>query len=259
MNFRVASLLAVLLLGCSKTQMTARPDDAAKGGKGSPQLTFQKDIQPLLQEYCFSCHGEGKKKGDLALDIYKDEKAILADRKVWEKVLHNVVTREMPPEKKKQPSQSERDLLAEWIKSEIFQCDCNHPDPGRVTLHRLNRTEYNSTIRDLVGVNFQPADDFPQDDVGYGFDNIGDVLSYSWFSSMMGSHFYPDGLRCNGLNMTGKKVRDFLTVLIGNQAHGYLRMCPGRQHSLGPLACIAAPNPIDIKCRPDACALNGGS
>ncbi len=177
MNFRVVSLLAVLLLGCSKTQMSARPDDALKGGKGSPQVTFQKNIQPLLQEYCFSCHGEGKKKGDLALDIYKDEKSILADRKVWEKVLHNVVMREMPPEKKKQPSQAERDLLAEWIKSEIFQCDCNHPDPGRVTLHRLNRTEYNSTIRDLVGVNFQPADDFPQDDVGYGFDNIGDVLS----------------------------------------------------------------------------------
>src|SRR5207248_9958495 len=50
-------------------------------------------------------------------------------------------------------------------------------NPGRVTLHRLNRAEYNNTIRDLVGVSFQPADDLPSDDVGYGFDNIGDVLS----------------------------------------------------------------------------------
>ncbi len=51
------------------------------------------------------------------------------------------------------------------------------PDPGRVTLRRLNRVEYNNTIRDLFGVDFRPADDFPSDDVGYGFDNIGDVLS----------------------------------------------------------------------------------
>jgi hypothetical protein len=50
-------------------------------------------------------------------------------------------------------------------------------DPGRVTLRRLNRAEYNNTIRDLLGVDFQPAKDFPADDVGYGFDNIGDVLS----------------------------------------------------------------------------------
>src|SRR5436309_1484037 len=50
-------------------------------------------------------------------------------------------------------------------------------DPGRVTLRRLNRAEYNNTVRDLCGIDFTPADDFPSDDVGYGFDNIGDVLS----------------------------------------------------------------------------------
>ena len=53
------------------------------------------------------------------------------------------------------------------------------PDPGRVTAHRLNRAEYNNTVRDLLGIRFRPADDFPQDDSGYGFDNIGDVLSLS--------------------------------------------------------------------------------
>src|SRR5262245_10012849 len=58
-------------------------------------------------------------------------------------------------------------------------CDCDHPDPGRVTIRRLNRAEYNNTIRDLVGIDFHPADDFPADDSGYGFDNIGDVLSLS--------------------------------------------------------------------------------
>src|SRR5262249_27970295 len=52
-------------------------------------------------------------------------------------------------------------------------------DPGRVTIRRLNRNEYNNTIRDLLGVKFKPAEDFPTDDVGYGFDNIGDVLAMS--------------------------------------------------------------------------------
>ncbi len=68
--------------------------------------------------------------------------------------------------------------LSRWIKSSQTLVDCGRTfDPGRVTIRRLNRLEYNNTIRDLVGVDFHPADDFPSDDVGYGFDNIGDVLS----------------------------------------------------------------------------------
>lgn len=140
-------------------------------------FTFGHDVAPLLNEYCFGCHGNGKKKGDLALDVYKDESAVLHDRKTWEKVMHHLQSGEMPPENKPQPTREQRDRLVSWIDSTIFKVDCDHPDPGRVTLRRLNRVEYNNTIRDLVGVNFQPADDFPADDSGYGFDNIGDVLS----------------------------------------------------------------------------------
>jgi hypothetical protein len=83
----------------------------------------------------------------------------------------------MPPDDKPQPTQAERDLLSEWIDAVVNDCDCENPDPGRVTIRRLNREEYNNTIRDLVGVDFEPAADFPADDSGYGFDNIGDVLS----------------------------------------------------------------------------------
>jgi hypothetical protein len=74
---------------------------------------------------------------------------------------------------------AQREILTNWVTATFFACDCNHPDPGRVTIRRLNRAEYNNTIRDLVGVDFQPASDFPADDSGYGFDNIGDVLSLS--------------------------------------------------------------------------------
>ena len=70
--------------------------------------------------------------------------------------------------------------VTEWIGNALTHCDCSGPrDPGRVAIHRLNRAEYNNTIRDLLAVDFHPADDFPADDTGYGFDNIADVLSMS--------------------------------------------------------------------------------
>ena len=95
------------------------------------------------------------------------------------KVKEFVEAGEMPPENHKiKPSQAEIDQLAGWIDGTLAKVNCQLPaDPGRVTIRRLNRTEYNNTIRDLLGIDFHPADDFPSDDVGYGFDNIGDVLT----------------------------------------------------------------------------------
>ncbi|HEY0456250.1 MAG TPA: DUF1592 domain-containing protein, partial [Verrucomicrobiae bacterium] len=171
-RFVASALLSLAFCGGS---LALSPQFEKKNTKNS----WEKDIQPLLSEYCYSCHGGGKKKGDLALDVYTNAMLVVQDRKTWEKVLDNVSKHVMPPEHKKQPSNHDRDRLTKWILSEVFQCDCSKPDPGRVTIRRLNRTEYNNTIRDLTGIDFEPAEDFPQDDTGYGFDNIGDVLSLS--------------------------------------------------------------------------------
>ena len=138
---------------------------------------FAKEVKPLLDTYCFKCHGNGKKKGGLALDGYKSIEAALDDHKAWAAVLENLRIGDMPPDDEKQPTLAEREKIMEWIDKAVFAVDPANPDPGRVTIRRLNRAEYNNTIRDLVGVDFQPADDFPADDSGYGFDNIGDVLS----------------------------------------------------------------------------------
>src|SRR3989454_6078250 len=175
MTPRAAILLCLLTLGF---QIADAPARAGTGRNGPPggDAAFQTGVKPLLGKYCFGCHGE-KKKGDLDLRVYTDEASVLRDRKTFAKVVKNLQAHEMPPEKKPQPTPAERELITAWIESEIFKCDCDHPDPGRVTIRRLNRAEYNNTIRDLVGVSFQPADDFPADDSGYGFDNIGDVLS----------------------------------------------------------------------------------
>lgn len=84
----------------------------------------------------------------------------------------------MPPADAEQPGGAERVQVLEWIEQRLRKFDCgNAARPGRVTLRRLNRTEYNNTIRDLTGLDLKPANDFPSDDVGNGFDNIGDVLS----------------------------------------------------------------------------------
>jgi mono/diheme cytochrome c family protein len=174
-------VIMVVLLGwlMATAGVMARPPELlsrTKAQKTQAKVSYQKDVAPLLTAYCYGCHGNGKKKGGVALDAYKDEQSI-TNQDVWAKVMQNLDAHIMPPEDKKQPSALERELIVKWIQTAVFKCDCDHPDPGRVTVRRLNRTEYNNTIRDLVGVDFQPADDFPQDDVGYGFDNIGDVLS----------------------------------------------------------------------------------
>src|SRR5262245_45205037 len=86
----------------------------------------------------------------------------------------------MPPEGKPKPSAKEQQIIQSWVEKGLAATDCTkNKDPGRVTIRRLNRVEYKNTIRDLVGIDFRPADDFPADDVGYGFDNIGDVLTLS--------------------------------------------------------------------------------
>ena len=134
---------------------------------------------PLLERYCYDCHGDGASKGGLKLDQYPNQRERLADHKTWDKVRQYLKTHIMPPKGKDTPSPDERATIARWIDERVFYVDPKRPDPGHVTLRRLNRTEYNNTVRDLLFVHSTPADHFPPDDSGYGFDNIGEVLSLS--------------------------------------------------------------------------------
>ena len=139
---------------------------------------FRKDIQPILTEYCSDCHADGAKKGNVAFDELKSDDALL-NHDLWLKVLKNTRAGLMPPEKKPKPSAEERAKLEQWIKYSAFGIDSKNPDPGRVTVRRLNRVEYRNTIRDLTGHDFRVEEELPPDDTGYGFDNIGDVLTIS--------------------------------------------------------------------------------
>lgn len=149
---------------------------------GAPAMAdevFKKEIQPLLVEYCFDCHGDGSKEGDFRMDTYKDLSAHLDDRKHWLPVWRNLRSQIMPPSDEGQPSAEEKRKLLTWIESSVFKLDPKKPDPGRVTIRRLNREEYRNAVFDLLGIEYDTAEAFPPDDTGYGFDNIGDVLSIS--------------------------------------------------------------------------------
>ncbi|RYD31179.1 MAG: DUF1592 domain-containing protein, partial [Verrucomicrobiaceae bacterium] len=141
-------------------------------------LRFTQEVLPLMQKYCWDCHGDGADKGEVNFDKYTSPERVMADRKIWAGVAFHVSQWTMPPAKRSdQPTPQERDLLTRYIDQLLNPVDPTRPDPGRVTIRRLNRVEYNNTVRDLLNVDLKPADDFPEDDTGYGFDNIGDVLA----------------------------------------------------------------------------------
>ncbi|MBB6049596.1 DUF1592 domain-containing protein [Armatimonas rosea] len=140
---------------------------------------FERDVAPLVAKYCVPCHKAPNGTAGVSLNLEKTFQAALKNRAVWDKVGPAVLENRMPPADMPQPTAAERERIGHTLESLFSQVDCQLNDPGRVTMRRLNRAEYNNTIRDLLGVTLRPADEFPNDDVGYGFDNIGDVLSIS--------------------------------------------------------------------------------
>ncbi len=142
------------------------------------QVDYGRHVKAFMSAYCYDCHGDARQKADLNLERFREAPKMYESRRLWEAVRDMLETREMPPENKPQPSEADRKQMVLFIEKELSKFDCDGPvNPGRVTIRRLNRAEFNNTIRDLMGVDFKPAEDFPLDEVGYGFDNIGDVLS----------------------------------------------------------------------------------
>ena len=129
----------------------------------------------VLDRYCVVCHNEQARTAGLALDKM-DIEQVSEGAPVWEKVLRKLRGRAMPPAGMPRPDEATYDSLANYLEGEL---DGAAPNPGRPVLHRLNRAEYTNAIRDLLALDIDGASLLPSDDSGYGFDNIGDVLSVS--------------------------------------------------------------------------------
>jgi hypothetical protein len=163
---RIRALLAVTVFGLSAV-MGATPDP------------FAASVQPFVTEYCRECHGGAKSKGGVNFDPFTNSPSVFRNPRLWESALRQIEDRQMPPKDKRQPDQ---DLTLKWRES--LQSLLKNPDPtwlphdpGNPVIHRLNRTEYNNTVRDLLGVTNRPADRFPADGGGGGgFDNNAETL-----------------------------------------------------------------------------------
>lgn len=156
--------------------LAAPPRPAARTTDGG----FTKTVKPLLARHCVACHNPKSKQGGLNLQALGTPAALASHRHQWEQVAEKLRTGEMPPPGSPRPDAGQVQAATHWLAAEFERQDrLAPPQPGRVTARRLNRAEYDNTVRDLLAVQFRPADDFPQDDSGYGFDNIGDVLSLS--------------------------------------------------------------------------------
>ncbi len=139
---------------------------------------FKKDIVPLLDRYCISCHDD-EPKGGVDIGNLTEDGGFWKEPKTWEKVLNAVRDASMPPAKKEQPTSAERALVSAWLTQTLDNPDASKvpTDVGRKLIHRLSRLEYNNTVRDLLGVDTHPADTFPPDaGGGGGFDNNASTL-----------------------------------------------------------------------------------
>ncbi len=135
-------------------------------------------IQPLLKKHCIDCHSGSEPDAGVTLDHFDKPVDFLKARRLWERCIQRVELKEMPPSESSTMTDQERAQFKQWINSTISEYECGlTPNPGQVTLRRLNATEYRNTIKEFLKVDYTPALNFPGDDVGYGFDNIGDVLT----------------------------------------------------------------------------------
>jgi hypothetical protein len=142
---------------------------------------FASRATPLLEKYCYECHGDKKQKGGVEVQHLTSTESALSHHRFLENLAKQIQSGDMPPEDDtdKIPTPAEREELTGQIKAILHKLDTGDfpRNPGRTTIRRLNRNEYNYTVRDLFGVNFQPGRDFPADGAGgEGFDNVGDSL-----------------------------------------------------------------------------------
>ena len=150
----------------------AQPTASASGAGAAAPETYR----AVLDRYCVACHNQRTLTGNLALDTV--DLAHVGDAaEVWEKVLEKLRTRAMPPPRRPRPAEATYDDFAAWLEAGLDRAAAARPDPGRPTIHRLNRLEYANAIRDLLGLTVDVSTMLPADDLAYGFDNNADILT----------------------------------------------------------------------------------
>ena len=171
-----AGLAATLALGLQVETSAEQPVRRPTAGSSSPSAASAvappSSHRRLLDRYCVTCHNERLKTAGLRLDQI-DVSRPDVEPEVWEKVVRKLHTGIMPPANMPQPSEADRRALLTWLETELDAASAARPNPGRTeTLRRLNRTEYQNAIRDLLALDIDAASLLPADESGHGFDNV---------------------------------------------------------------------------------------
>jgi mono/diheme cytochrome c family protein len=154
---------------------------SAQCAEGQPTEVQPAEGQPhwaVLKKYCFGCHNTDDWAGGVAFDTLSAD-SLPADARTWEAAIRKLRGRLMPPPGKDQPTNAEASDVVNWLETSLDAAAVQHVTPGRVGLHRLNRREYANAVRDLLGLDVDPAALLPRDDAQDGFDNIASALQVS--------------------------------------------------------------------------------
>lgn len=144
-------------------------------------LRYDREVRPLIGQFCRNCHSTALRTGELDLEQFTDMGEVRRDSGAWVKVVDMLERGEMPPEGSAQPLPEQREALLDWVKGYLrAESLANAGDPGPVVLRRLNNAEYTYTVQDLTGVELDPTREFPTDSAaGEGFTNAGNALVMS--------------------------------------------------------------------------------
>ena len=174
MDPRLSLKWTVFMLAAVTTAFAARPQQQS----AAPDAAQVQANQALVNRYCATCHNEKLKTGGLTLENL-DLSNVSAHAETLEKMIRKLRTGSMPPQGMPRPDKATLDGFIAWLETSIDRTAMAQPNPGRATLHRLNRTEYANAVKDILGLEIDAAALLPNDDESYGFDNIADVLKTS--------------------------------------------------------------------------------
>lgn len=142
--------------------------------------TFKSQLKPLIDAHCLDCHGPDVQKANLRLDTLKPDLNDERSMATWTTVFDKLAAGEMPPKKRERPSHKELDAAKQWLNKELHAASLDRQQKkGRVVVRRLNGTEYENTIRDLLGTNVPLKELLPEDNSVAGFDNVSAALELS--------------------------------------------------------------------------------
>jgi hypothetical protein len=196
----------------------AAPSDA------SLDREFRQTVRPFLDKYCMGCHGTSRPAAEFDLRPYSTTASVIEDLGHWRLVFEKLSSGQMPPSSAPQPPVEVRAKIAGWIQDLTRNEALKHAgDPGPVLTRRLSNSEYNNTIRDLTGVDIQPAREFPVDPANEeGFDNSGESLAvspglfnkYLQAAQQVGEHMVltPDGIDFAPHPMLAETDRDRYSI-----------------------------------------------